>query len=396
MNMIVWLKRLAQVPAPEDEQRSPCDRGLVMGRGGLLPVQGVRTCCPWVKLGLVGALMFSTFASQAQVAVYWDCDGDLSPTIVNGGIGGAWDITPVGATSDTYWSGCDPSGSPAPGDMSARFVNWPLQPVLFDPNYYLQVQVILAMDMTFNSLKLTTYRAGGGPTDFQVRWSVNGFSAPALYANYTEAVATCATHVVGLGATLVPAGTTVSFRFYAGHSNGISGQWVVDDLQIEADLATTLPVELVSFDAERGATSMVDLSWITASEDNCSHFTMERSLDKLEWSVAGTVIGAGNSQEEVEYKLVDFQAPQELVYYRLTQYDLDGHYRVYDDKLVAVNPARSALIFPNPAMVGQRVNVPSGALIIDPLGRQVQTGHDAFVPRHRGIYRVGDESLLVQ
>ena len=55
--MIVWLKRLAQVPAPEDEQRSPCDRGLVMGRGGLLPVQGVRTCCPWVKLGLVGALM---------------------------------------------------------------------------------------------------------------------------------------------------------------------------------------------------------------------------------------------------------------------------------------------------------------------------------------------------
>lgn len=342
------------------------------------------------------ALVFSTFATQAQIAAYWDCDNSLAGWPVSPGIAGAWPITAVGCGHIGYFTGCDPSGTPAVGDMAARFWDWPVQPTVFDPGYYIEIQVILAMDMAFNNLRFTTFRSGTGPTDFQVRWSVNGFSAPALYANYTEAVATCATHVVGLGATLVPAGTTVSFRFYAGHSNGISGQWVVDDIQIEADLATTLPVELVSFEAKRGATSIIDLSWITASEDNCSHFTVERSLDKLEWSVAGTAVGAGTSQEEIEYKLVDFQAPAELVYYRLTQHDLDGHYRVYDDKVVAVSPARSALIFPNPATVGQEVSVPPDAIIVDQLGRQVQFGRSTFVPQQTGVYHVGEQTLLVR
>lgn len=341
---------------------------------------------------LILALVFSTFAIQiqhatAQVAAYWHCDNTLSGTIVSPGVAGCQSLTSTGVAHGGYGTTCDPGGC-------AWWNNWPILSDM-DLGYYVEFGVLLSQDMVFQSIEWTQYRSSTGPVDMELWWSGNSYSGWIDSSNTTVA-GFCDARSVSLGNTVFTAGSWVRFRFYGGSAISSTGRWFLDDVRVNAILTTTLPVELVSFDAERDATNMVDLVWVTASEDNCSHFTVERSLDKLEWSVAGTVIGAGTSQEEIEYNLVDFQAPRELVYYRLTQHDLDGRQRVYDDKVVSVSPARPALIFPNPATVGQEVIVPLGVTIFDQLGRQVQTGRSTFVPRQAGVYHVGEQTLLVR
>ncbi|MCA9362380.1 hypothetical protein KC906_03310 [Candidatus Kaiserbacteria bacterium] len=340
---------------------------------------------------LILALVFSTFATYAtaQVAAYWHCDNALSGTIVSPGVAGCQSLTSVGVFHGGYGTTCDPGGC-------AWWNTWPILSGM-DPGYYVEFGVFLAQDMVFQSIEWTQYRSSTGPVETELWWSGNSYSSSIDYS-ITTVAGFCDARSVNLVNTVVTAGNWVRFRFYGGSAISSTGRWFLDDVRVNAILATTLPVELVSFDAERGAsaTSMVDLTWVTASEDDCSHFTVERSLDRLDWSVVSTVVGAGNSQEEIEYKLVDFQAPQELVYYRLTQHDLNGDFRVYDDKVVAVSPVRSVLIFPNPATVGQEVSVPPDAIITDQLGRQVQFGRSTLVPQHTGVYHVGEQTLLVR
>lgn len=85
-----------------------------------------------------------------------------------------------------------------------------------------------------------------------------------------------------------------------------------------------LPVEMLWMEAEcDGGTPT--LSWATATEQNNSHFVIERSIDVAEWVAVGQVEGAGHSQQQIEYSWSD-PAPAEapVVYYRLRQVDLDG------------------------------------------------------------------------
>ncbi|MCB0763586.1 MAG: hypothetical protein KDB84_02700 [Flavobacteriales bacterium] len=84
-----------------------------------------------------------------------------------------------------------------------------------------------------------------------------------------------------------------------------------------------LPVELLSFTA-RPEGDMVLVEWSTASETRNDHFTVERSRDGTEYQVIGTVDGAGNSQEVIDYRHYDRDPLNGVGYYRLGQTDLDG------------------------------------------------------------------------
>ncbi len=89
-----------------------------------------------------------------------------------------------------------------------------------------------------------------------------------------------------------------------------------------ASFSNPLPVELVRFNAEcRG--DFVSLEWATATESNNDFFSIEKSEDGLEWTSIGTVQGAGNSVQTIEYSFVDAN-PTTLAYYRLVQTDYDG------------------------------------------------------------------------
>lgn len=86
-----------------------------------------------------------------------------------------------------------------------------------------------------------------------------------------------------------------------------------------------LPVELVQFEAEYYPTeNTVDISWITETERNSSHFIVERSFDGVNYNAIGQVQGAGNSNTETQYYAPDLAPNIGVNYYRLKSVDYDG------------------------------------------------------------------------
>jgi hypothetical protein len=55
-------------------------------------------------------------------------------------------------------------------------------------------------------------------------------------------------------------------------------------------IVSIVPVEFLSFDAKR-VNEKVNLTWVTASEINNSHFEVERSVDNNRFEQIGTVKG---------------------------------------------------------------------------------------------------------
>ena len=88
---------------------------------------------------------------------------------------------------------------------------------------------------------------------------------------------------------------------------------------------TALPIELLEFSAEP-ADKVVNLQWITSSEINNSHFTVERSTDGVTFSKVLEMPGAGNSNTIRTYKAVDESPAMGVSYYRLKQTDFNGDF----------------------------------------------------------------------
>jgi hypothetical protein len=109
-----------------------------------------------------------------------------------------------------------------------------------------------------------------------------------------------------------------------------------------------LPVELSSFSASCDE-DVVTLSWSTASEQNSSHFDVEKSTDGENWRVIGTVLAAGNSTQEIHYSFIDSEKSIDQNYYRLNQVDIDGKNEYFGPITVACEEDAKINTYPNPS-----------------------------------------------
>lgn len=89
-----------------------------------------------------------------------------------------------------------------------------------------------------------------------------------------------------------------------------------------------LPVELSEFGVESHE-KMNHLYWTTVSELNSDYFIVERSLNGAEWDYVGNTKAAGNSNDEINYRMEDRAFTSSINYYRLKQVDFDGSTKVY-------------------------------------------------------------------
>ncbi|MGB0524732.1 MAG: T9SS type A sorting domain-containing protein [Flammeovirgaceae bacterium] len=109
-----------------------------------------------------------------------------------------------------------------------------------------------------------------------------------------------------------------------------------------------LPITLIYFRAALNE-NQVDLMWATASEENNDFFTVEKSLDGINYTKIGEVLGAGESQHLEQYSLIDGGELASITYYRLKQTDYDGTFSY--SKVIQVykeNVGGYANVFPNP------------------------------------------------
>lgn len=93
-----------------------------------------------------------------------------------------------------------------------------------------------------------------------------------------------------------------------------------------AEANIVLPVRWISFTA-KAVKDIVALNWITASEQNNAYFEIERSTDGSVFKTIGTIAAdKQNPGSFCEYDYQDFSPGNGRMYYRLKQFDIDGHY----------------------------------------------------------------------
>lgn len=95
------------------------------------------------------------------------------------------------------------------------------------------------------------------------------------------------------------------------------------------DNTTPLPIELLSNEATCSDKNVV-IKWATATETNNNYFTIERSIDGINFIDIGTVAGAGNSISVLNYSFTDYNSFNGISYYRLKQTDYNGDNKSFD------------------------------------------------------------------
>lgn len=125
--------------------------------------------------------------------------------------------------------------------------------------------------------------------------------------------------------------------------------------EILQEISEALPIELVFFRAQQDDGN-VEFAWQTASELNNDYFTIEYSLNAIDFEELAIVAGSGTTTETVDYQYAELSANYSgTVYYRLKQTDYDGNFTysdmiavVFDKKQVIENPV-NFVVYPNPA-----------------------------------------------
>ncbi len=129
---------------------------------------------------------------------------------------------------------------------------------------------------------------------------------------------------------------------------------------------TALPVKWITFSATAESNSSVLLEWSTASEQNNSYFTIERSTDGIHWTYLGTV-SAGLSPSTIQnYKAYDYSPIlSSLSYYKIKQTDSDGNSSYTSIVSVELGGDNTFKLFPNPVTGGTKEIVISGSFFIN-------------------------------
>jgi hypothetical protein len=111
-----------------------------------------------------------------------------------------------------------------------------------------------------------------------------------------------------------------------------------------------LPVELLDFTAVLNIDHQVNLDWTTVSEINNDYFIIEKTKDGIEFEFVGEIDGAGNSNMELNYHLLDIDPYTGQSYYRLKQTDFDGEVKYTDLRSIYIGNSSefSWSLYPNP------------------------------------------------
>ncbi len=112
--------------------------------------------------------------------------------------------------------------------------------------------------------------------------------------------------------------------------------------------SSTLPITLGDFGAHPMGGS-VWLNWTTSSEQDNAYFTVERSLDAVDFLPVMQQPGAGNSTGMIRYSALDANPYPGISFYRLKQTDMDGHFAYSPTVVVNAGEGnRTFSVFPNP------------------------------------------------
>lgn len=165
------------------------------------------------------------------------------------------------------------------------------------------------------------------------------------------------------------------------------------------DQNSPVPVELVSFTARwQSVGEAALLEWETASEEQNSHFEVERSTDGHRWQQIGSRPGHGTTFQPHQYRFVDDLALQtscEAIYYRLRQVDFNGESSYSKVVVLKRRSVSEVQLWPNPVRQADVLHLEveqEGTAKIDLLNVQGQLVQELY----HGQLQQGDNQLKLE
>lgn len=157
---------------------------------------------------------------------------------------------------------------------------------------------------------------------------------------------------------MTPLGTTPNFTITVminvGNPNSPSGcasnlnTATGDDVEVTTgETFCVVPINLSSFNAKQLDGELKSyLFWTSESEENSSHYEIQRSNDLVEFIPIGKL---SSFNKPNSYKFIDDRPTLGLNYYRLKMVDLDGTFKFSNVEVVSFkNVERKVVAYPNP------------------------------------------------
>jgi len=151
----------------------------------------------------------------------------------------------------------------------------------------------------------------------------------------------------GPDGVVLNAGETVSIRLYwASGSTGVPRFAFLKDVSIKGLVLSSTPLKLISFTGNKNKNS-VGLNWVTENEVGLDRYEIEKSRDGVNYFNIGEV-ASSNHVNTNNYNYEDRGELNEINYYRLKIYELNGTYS-YSKVVMIKSIAETKLsITPNP------------------------------------------------
>jgi hypothetical protein len=107
--------------------------------------------------------------------------------------------------------------------------------------------------------------------------------------------------------------------------------------------------------------TIATIKWTTLSEQNTSHYVVERSVDNVNFAPIGSdVPAAGNSTDKREYQLLDNISglmQSNVIFYRVKLVDLDGKTKYSSVVTIRLSSKPQITIWPNPFQSALTINM---------------------------------------
>lgn len=148
---------------------------------------------------------------------------------------------------------------------------------------------------------------------------------------------------------------------------------------IVSNEGTSLPVELLSFQARLNEQNQVRLTWETRSEINSDYFIIERSKNGTDFEEIGQIDAAGESNETLQYQSLDPSPYKGQSYYRLRMVDLDASFEYSSIRTIFINGKyNDIIVYPNPTEYWMNIetewNESSSYVLFNANGKKVKSG----------------------
>jgi hypothetical protein len=131
------------------------------------------------------------------------------------------------------------------------------------------------------------------------------------------------------------------FKFFT----GTGGTYWFDDVELFEQ--SSLPVDLLSFQANASKNKTVGLNWSVADEKSIKNYSIERSAEGLKFSPIGSV-EAKNGSTQTDYAFNDETPLRGINYYRLKINEEDGTFKYSKVQSVRAGSRTKYEIYPNP------------------------------------------------